>query len=50
MSNCLSLHTVAVKDAIFSVKLYTFIRFNIVISFIYFNMELLRKDSIPFIL
>ena len=38
------------KYAIFCVKWFTSIRFNIVISFIYFNMELLRKDSIPFIL
>jgi hypothetical protein len=38
------------KYAIFSVKWFTTIRFNIVISFIYFNMELLRKDNIPFIL
>jgi hypothetical protein len=38
------------KHAIFSVKWFTFIRFDIVISFIYFNMEFLRKDSIPFIL
>jgi hypothetical protein len=38
------------RYAIFSVKWFTSIRFNVVISFIYFNMELLRKDSIPFIL
>jgi hypothetical protein len=38
------------KYAIFSVKWSTSIHFNMVISFIYFNRELQRKDSIPFIL
>jgi hypothetical protein len=38
------------KYAMFSVKWFRNFCFSILISFIYFNMELLRKDSIPFIL
>jgi hypothetical protein len=38
------------KYAIYSVKWFTSIHFNIVISFIHFNMELLCKDTVPFIL
>jgi hypothetical protein len=56
MSNRLSLHTMAANESNVNMQCFLWndldlsICFSIVISFIYFNMELLRKNKIPFIL
>jgi hypothetical protein len=43
---CYGCQGIKCKYAIFSVKWFISIRFNIVISFIYFNMGLLHKDKL----